>query len=484
MAARPSRPAPDRPSRKPTRTLKCPAESADVSHMTRTALHRLRPAADEDEDGFTLVEVLVAVVVLAVMSLAAFSGLVTSLRTSTSSRVRTVATALAAQEIDAYDAVELVPSIPVGTTARNEPIGGRTYRITTTTAWVSVPVAASVDRCAGPSTGTYSYLKVSVLVAGPAGTPSVGQETLLAPRAGTGPTGKVTQRVRVLDRTATKRNGVAVTLTPLTAGASPVTTLSTGTDGCVLFPGLADGSYRVSTSTLNDEVGVAGSQVASQDVTLSSSATPRLVELLYDRSASIEVAMGVNADYPRVPKLPVTAVNSGVQPAGRVVRTWASGSSALPTTTTRAGTLFPFLSGYQVFMGGCPDNDPALYGLTSPVAAPAPAGRAGVPTPLTVPAGGAWVSVQTNDGKLVDGATIDAHDSCGGHYRLSGSTSSSGSDKGFLRAALPLGFWTFTVVTWSGGVNPAVTTSPTDAVRITPQSSTASNVQYVTIRIS
>lgn len=444
--------------------------------MTRTALHRLRPRAGDDEAGFTLVEVLVAVVVLAIMSLAAFSGLVTGVRTSTSSRARTVATALAVQELDAYDAVEVVPSIPVGTTTRNEPVGGRTYAVTTTTTWVSVPVPANADRCAGPGTGTYNYLKVSVLVAGPGGRPSVAQETLLAPRAGTGPAGKVTQRVRVLDRDAVKRNGVPVTLSPLTAGASPATTLPTGTDGCVLFPGLADGSYRVSVNTPG-EVGAGGAQLTTQDVTLVSTATPRLVELLYDRGGSVDVQMPLltGPEYVRVPRLPVTAVNSGVQPAGRVVRAWVSGGATWPVTTTRASSLFPFLSGYRVFMGACPDSDPTLYGLTSPLVTPGPAVAVGSPTPLTVPGGPVYVDVQrpgTNN--WVDGAAVDAYDSCGGRYRLPGTSASAGSEKSFLRVQLPLGFWTFKVAAFPGGTDPVQSSAdPVLPVRVVPPTAEA-----------
>ena len=120
--------------------------------MTRTALHRLRPAQGQD-DGFSLVEVLVAVVVLAVMSLAVFSGLVQALGTGSKSRARTVAAAIAAQELEAYDAVAAVPAISEGTWPKTQTVDGQVYTITTTAAWQPAVVVAGADRCAGPGTG-------------------------------------------------------------------------------------------------------------------------------------------------------------------------------------------------------------------------------------------------------------------------------------------------------------------------------------------
>ena len=138
--------------------------------MTPTALHRLRPAQGQD-DGFSLVEVLVAVVVLAVMSLAVFSGLVQALGTGSRSKARTVAAAIAAQELELYDAVAAVPTIAEGTWPRTQTVDGQVYTITTTAAWQPAVVVPGADRCAGPGTGGHPYMRVTVAVRARAGPP-------------------------------------------------------------------------------------------------------------------------------------------------------------------------------------------------------------------------------------------------------------------------------------------------------------------------
>ena len=421
------------------------AQGADPLDMPRT---RLRPPGAE-EPGFALVEVLAAVVVLAVLALAAFSGLSASVRASEDSRARVTAAALAAQELEAYDAVANVPEIEIGSFTRPETVGPRTYEVRTTAAWLPAQ-AAPANRCAGASTGGRPYVKVSVDVRWPGARSPVRSETLLTPRAGTGPAATASQRVHVIDRNGTSRQGQQVLL----IGAGTTTALPTDEFGCVVFADLPDGNYEVRLDTPG-HVGVRGTQVDSRMVTVSSAGTPRLVEVLYDRAAAVDVSFAPVTGFTAVPGLAATVVNSGLQPTGQRTQPAASATS----TTTAVTSLFPFPSGYQGWLGSCAGADPGAYPGGARAVAPVPPGGSSA---LITPGGQVTVLTQTqaNNGNRTPAGGVAVKASrpgCGESF-----TFTTGAD-GYARVLLPFGPWDLAPVTRTvrSSENASYTVTPT-----------------------
>lgn len=412
--------------------LKAGVAGVDAPGMVLSRLRRRTADRVAGDEGFSLVEVLAAVVVLAVLALAAFSGLLTAARTGGDSRARTTAAALAAQELEAYSAVPKVTDILVGTFPRAETVGPRRYDITTIAAWQPA-LPATGNRCAGPGTSNYPYMKVTVDVRWRGARSAVRSETLLTPRAGTGPADKATLRVRVIDRNGEGRPNVTMALTGPNSPSVP----PTDPYGCTVVPNLPDGTYQVQLN-LPNQVGVDGQQVYVRPVVVSSSSGARLVELLYDGVARVDVRFAPVPNFTTLmPNLTATLANSGLPLNGQRSQAWASG---MPNaTTTRLSSLFPFARGYQGWLGRCPGSDPGLYGAGRPVVATR---NDNVATTLLAAGGQAVVRVE-RAGSGVSGVSVRAARTDGCAESSTPFTFTTGTD-GYARVLLPFGGWTFT----------------------------------------
>ncbi len=91
-----------------------------------------RPTAD---GGFTLIEVVVAIMIFAIIASGVVEGMLTISRMTADDRSRVVAANLAAEDIDLVRAVGDPFKIEPATVTRS--ITGHTYTVTRTTSWVS-----------------------------------------------------------------------------------------------------------------------------------------------------------------------------------------------------------------------------------------------------------------------------------------------------------------------------------------------------------
>lgn len=314
--------------------------------------------------------------------------------------------------------------------------------------------AAPANRCEGASTGGRPYVKVSVDVRWPGARSPVRSETLLTPRAGTGPAATASQRVHVVDRNGTSRQGQQVFLT----GGGTTSVLPTDEFGCVVFADLPDGNYEVRLDTPG-YVGVRGTQVDSRMVTVSSAGAPRLVEVLYDRAAIVDVSFAPVPGYTPMPGLSATVLNSGLHPLGQ--RTQVAPSTT--STSTAVPLLFPFASGYQGWLGSCAGADPSAYPGGARAVTPAPPGGA---SSLASPGGQVTVLTQTqaNNGTLsaAGGVQVRASrtDGC-----VESFTFTTAAD-GYARVLLPFGPWQLspTTRTVRSTVDASYTVTPTSRV--------------------
>jgi prepilin-type N-terminal cleavage/methylation domain-containing protein len=105
-----------------------------------------------DDDGFTIIEVMVAMMIFAIIFLGVAYSTVTTLRMTADTKSREVAANLAAAEIDAVRAIG--DPFRVQTTSYTQTVDGIEYSVKRKTGWVSA--SGTTDGC-GSGTGTLQY---------------------------------------------------------------------------------------------------------------------------------------------------------------------------------------------------------------------------------------------------------------------------------------------------------------------------------------
>ena len=116
------------------------------------------------DEGFSLIEVMAAMTVMAILAMVVAVTLTQSLASSRTSRQRVVAANIIAQQMDSIrnaGAATVNPGDPNPTPVT---IDGTTYTMAQTVRWVTGP-DASVDTCAG--TGSTLYKSVSITATWP-----------------------------------------------------------------------------------------------------------------------------------------------------------------------------------------------------------------------------------------------------------------------------------------------------------------------------
>lgn len=415
------------------------------------------------EEGFSLVELMVAIVVFGLLAAAALTTLNYAVGTTRSDRNRVGAANLAARELeivrDQFVNPNLGPnSITLNTVVNPDPLPGGTpgaplvldnvaYTVTRTAQWTSVGPSAPASPCDNGSSAELSSLKVSVTVTWPGmGTiPAVRSDTILTPPKGTysSTTGHI--GVKVLDRDGKPAGGHTVTIS---GGPSGTRSGVSAPDGCVLFAFLLPGSYQVSVADTG-YVDRAGNATPVQTATVQ----PALLwkgSFDYDRAATISATVQPPSGYalPQTLDFPVSLGNNGLA-LGSISR---AGSGA----TRSLDALWPFASGYTLWAGDCLGNDPQYSGRTR---AATVAVTPGATSSAVVDLGGLAVTV-TSGGFPVVGATVlavqAADSSCAAGQTITlGNTDGTGT----VRAALPWGTWQLQVASRApaGGTWPDTT---------------------------
>ena len=411
----------------------------------------------EGEGGYSVVELVAAVTIFALVFAAVSFGIGRALDVTRNNRNRTTAAYLAASELEevrsaSFDQVALGRTVcsyqaPSATCSVPSP-----YTVTREVSWVTpTATSSSCNVPSGSSGAALAYKRVNVRVTWDdmRAVAPVATQTLLTPPAGAYDPDAGHIAVRVFDRTAIPLAGQAVTLSG-PATASQVTTA----DGCAFFAYLDPGSYTVSLSTAG-HVGRQGDQPATQTAAVLASQITTL-QFDYDRAATLDVAMLAPAGAQIPSGMATTVANSNLTVGTKTFSEASTGGGATRTVTP----LFPFSSGYQVWAGECADADPAAHPGGSRGAALA--SNPGATTSGSATLDAVDVQVRTASGP-VPGATVRATHA-GGTGCPSGVTLTSATPtdaNGRLLLALPYGTWTVTATGGSGSVSsPATLVDP------------------------
>lgn len=342
---------------------------------------RARFPVTHGDRGMTLIEVMVAMFVFAILSSVVLATLLQVVSRNRVSELQHVAANLAAEEIElAHRATDL---FALTSGQRDAVVNGTTFSVRREAIWVSQDADGAA---CGTGGGNLRFKRINVTVrwAGmPESMEPVRSDTVVDPAQRLNDPAKGTVLVTVIDAEGLGVADVSVSLTPTTNGA-PRSPVKTDSEGCAYLLEVTGGKYTVEVSKAR-HVGIAlESNPQQTEVSVEPGGTAS-IEFQYDRAASLTATLAPGSAVRLPTNLPLTFVGTyGV--ATRPVTT-----SATSTTTRRTFELHPRVT-YRVFAGNygrntgadCTASDPNAWQETMP-----PEDAEGTGVEVSLPAGGA-----------------------------------------------------------------------------------------------
>lgn len=426
------------------------------------------------QEGFSLIELMLAIVVLAIAMGAVAVTLGTTLRHTQQSTGRSVASGVVAEAMEEVrqQARASFTSVPEGTQTTTESVDGVTYTVTRTAEFVSQN--STTDACAD-SDSSRAFLRIKVVVTWPGmgGTKPANAETVLTPPVGAYDPTKGHLSVRVRDRDSEGQENVRVRLMN---GATLVEELTTSAEGCAFFSYVTPGAYTV---TIDRSAHVDGQNVAvpSATVNIAESAVASR-EFDYDERAALYLtrvdSTGGSANIPT--NLASAIGHPSLLPGGFKIFPHSGGASQW------ISHIYPYAEGYTAWAGSCADADPESQVPVDPIGDPGgpttaryPGATRGTPnfmlpgyfTPSNLPLASVELEIVRANGDPDEDEQVRlVHDpdptSCTTGETLTYATSAVSDSNGRLKVAMPLGRWRVEVLGESpkGGSWPEIQIDP------------------------
>ena len=305
---------------------------------------RLALVTDRREGGLSLIEVVVAMFIFALVVSGALYTMLSIVQVTRDSRTRQVAANLAAEEIDlARDSADIFNLLDGD---RDVTLNNDIFHVARTTSWVSSP---DDDLQCGTGGGQLRYKRVAVTVdwdGRKKGSEPVSTFTVIDPKERINDPSLGTILVSVLNGAGTGSEGVKVEAKPLVGdpnGASPLAEQPRATDiqGCTYVLRVRPGNYTVSvtrTNYLDQNQNTTSSIVAP--VTKASAVS---VGFRYDLAGEFDLVYAPAADA-------VTSMSLNMQTT--YLSTLPQYVDTVPNTArARTVKLHPLEAGYQIFAG-------------------------------------------------------------------------------------------------------------------------------------
>ena len=291
----------------------------------------------DSDDGFTLVEVIVAMLIFTIILTGFLYTMTASLTSTRDTRARVVAANLASQQIDVLRSAG--SAFDVTDSSRDIELNGDTFHVKVLTDWITTAgVAASCE--AGATIASLAYNHVTVEVTWDnmrEGARPVYSDTNLTPRTKINDPTLGTVLVGVINAAGTAVAGAKVSLTP----SGGVAAATTDGDGCAYLLKVPPGDYTVTVSKA-DHVNEQQVAAPTAAVKVTAGGASR-ISFAYDLATKYNVAYapGLPSDVHIPDKLTTSFLSS-------------YGSFPMPSgTPSRAKTfsLFPVASGYSILAG-------------------------------------------------------------------------------------------------------------------------------------
>ena len=350
--------------------------------MLQLLSDRLRPADPADRDaGLSIVEVVVALLVFAVITVGSVVAVGLTLSITSDNRSREVATNLASEAVDVARGVADVIQVTSATTTKD--VGGVTYKVAQTAAWqTTTGVDATCTPAAATGNGSlfYKRLQVAVTWTGMRSPDSpVTSDTILAPNSRLNDQDTGTILIGVKDSQGAAVPGLVVTVEPDTGSSTPGKALTaaskpaaTNADGCAVAIKILPGAYKVTISRSDAAPWRDASQAA---------APVKTVVVAKGDSAPVPFTYELGDDY--AIKYASNYTGGTVLLPDNLKTTVLGGPSPTTTSGTPADVwLYPLTTGYRMVAGdfrptgtaggSCLSPDPSLWpanaaGKTAPV---------------------------------------------------------------------------------------------------------------------
>jgi Tfp pilus assembly protein PilV len=309
------------------------------------------PAAARAQDGFMLVELLMASLLVALVSVGLYTAAVGSSRGSANDRHRSIAAALAQQDQERMRAFKAT-DLSNYRASRPVPVAGTTYTVDSRGQWVS-DSSGLISCSSGSSQANYLHITSSVTWPGMGSLQPIVIRSLVAPPSGSLAANKGTLAVKITDQAGNPTPGM-----PLNLGSPANLSDTTDSSGCAVFGGVTAGNYQL-TFSQSGYVDVGGDNTVDQTVSVTASTTTTTT-IEYAQAGAINVSFDtkVGGNPVQASQAQTLTVSHSNMPApGRTT----FDPAGVAHNTISATSLFPFTSGYNVYAGSCPNNDPSVY---------------------------------------------------------------------------------------------------------------------------
>jgi prepilin-type N-terminal cleavage/methylation domain-containing protein len=251
------------------------------------------------QDGYSVVELMVAVTIFALVFAAVSLGIGRALELNRSNRNRSAGAYLAARQLEEVRSTATgdFEAVALGRTVQLSGV----YTITQDVTWTSPGSTSTSCNVPTGSGAALAYKRVTVTVTWTdmGGVQPVVSQTLLTPPGGIYDPNDGHVLVQVFDRDAAPLAGQTITLSGPESASQPTTA-----EGCVFFAYLDPGSYTVTLNTTG-HVGRQGDQPATQNVAVVATQISTL-RFDYDRAATLRITL----TRPTAP--PTAAIPSGI----------------------------------------------------------------------------------------------------------------------------------------------------------------------------
>jgi type II secretory pathway pseudopilin PulG len=354
----------------------------------------------EGEAGLSIIEIMVAMMVFAIIAVGVAFALTTSIKMTRDARSREVAANLAAQAIDLSRSIDDVFGIVNDT--KSFTVDGVNFSVARSSGWVT---AAGGDNACGTAGSPLQYKHVNVQVTWGGmneTTPPVQADTLIAPNGRINDPSMGTILVSVTGATGEGIPGMVVSAAPAAVnpnGAQPVdpAPLPTDADGCSYVLKVAPGNYDITIA------GPSGSYVSEDQAGTVTRTVGVAAGDSTSADAQFDLASTINATFASNSAIPDIQFPSNLDASFLSENGVNRQAVSVPPSKVVSTQVHPFAGGYTVLAGAyvapvgtadsCLSPDPAAWstpnaagvvGRRQPAVASVPGGSAAVNVPMGV----------------------------------------------------------------------------------------------------